>query len=299
MPWEPYLEASNVTSSQGIEPSSHSFAAQLHGKTPVRACCESVGVVQGDIPRAVQRSSATSSACYSACYTPLQLVSGSIVSGTLSNDTLFRIMDAPPGAFAVEPEEPDSQDTLELHYKELSENVFRELRQLRERKELQDELDQIRADREHRVCLAVRRETSAAFGSDLQWLGTMYFSELATLIYPHEDELVAARSIVANAAQFYIGACQSPLRRWVGDMASDRPMTGHHADGWHAMHVFAAREGPAGPTVEKKCIELFSAEFHDPALPKAEQRSRNKSLDARGLSGKPGIVNFISICTKW
>ena len=286
-----------MTSSPGIESSSD--VAKLHGRMPVRVCCESVGVVQGDIPCAEQSSSATSSACYMACYTALQPASGSMVPGTLSNDTLFRIMDAPPGAFAVEPEEPDSQDTMQLHYKELRENVDRELLQLRERREWQAELDQIRADREHRVCLAVRRETSAAFGSDLQWPGTVYFSELATLIYPHEDELGAARSIAANAAQFYIGACQSPLRRWVGDMASDRPMTGHHADGWHAMHIFAAREGPAGPTVEKKCIELFSVEFHDPKLPMAEQRCRNKSLDARGLSGKPGIVNFIYICTKY
>ena len=73
LPWKPYLEASNVTSSPGIESSSD--VAKLHGRMPVRVCCESLGVVQGDIPCAEQRSSATSSAFYSACYTALQLAS--------------------------------------------------------------------------------------------------------------------------------------------------------------------------------------------------------------------------------
>ena len=64
------------------------------------------------------------------------------------------------------------------------------------------------------------------------------------------------------------------------------------------MFVIGAREGQAGPDTEKAMIRVFTDEFNDPKADPKTQPCKNKKVDSRGLSGKPGVVNFLYICQK-
>ena len=75
-------------------------------------------------------------------------------------------------------------------------------------------------------------------------------------------------------------------------------MRGHRGDGWANMVIIAFRWGKAGPLCEKDAIKLSKYDM-DPDNSTAEDGNpnvKNKVIDARGLSGKPGTVNMIYIC---
>ena len=124
---------------------------------------------------------------------------------------------------------------------------------------------------------------------------TAFFILDATRRGPSHSELALARSIASNSEEFYVGGCQAIARRFLGDLECDRPMIGHRGAGWPHMTVFATREGPSGPATEKRCIKTLRREFNSGEAFR-DGPCKNKCDDARGLSGRSGVVNFIYIC---
>ena len=83
------------------------------------------------------------------------------------------------------------------------------------------------------------------------------------------------------------------------DLDTERPMMrGHRRDGWANMMIVAFRWGKVGPLCEQDAIKWCKYDM-DPDNSAGEDgnpKVKNKAIDARGLSGKPGIVNMIYVC---
>ena len=191
--------------------------------------------------------------------------------------TLPAVFDPPvvERAAAIEPPSPcddasvrsgsDSQDTLRVQ-------------------QLESERESIASRINYQVRLADPRRSEVMFRSSV--FDVLAEFDLATLEGPTRAEVRAVDDTIAEAApqRVYIGACQNPVRRWIGD----GDMEGH-CETKQCMVVVAVRLGRAGADVERSLI-LYCLDRYGKA------KCSNKAPDARGLARHEYALNFIYVC---
>ena len=190
---------------------------------------------------------------------------------------------------------PDSQDTMVERQREMIDEAKWLNKRRREEEDLRAELQAELDARNDLAFQEARRQHFSAMEAGVDMADTAFFILDATRRGPSHSELALARSIASNSEEFYVGGCQAIARRFLGDLECDRPMIGHRGAGWPHMTVFATREGPSGPATEKSCIKTLRREFNSGETFR-DGPCKNKCDDARGLSGRSGVVNFIYIC---
>ena len=186
-------------------------------------------------------------------------------------DDLVHEQDSLMMLWAAEPAEPDSQDTDEERLRE----------------------EQARLDRRRRRPQAVTEITSTTscrssrlkdvLGDAMAELSEMDpalpIEFLPSVLDVDADDTTVENSVVAvasRARRFYVGACISPVWRWLGrDTGRGRPMPGHFHK-WDYMCVVGLRHGSAGPKLEERCIRYAKEWFGSTCA--------NKANDARGCS---------------
>ena len=130
-------------------------------------------------------------------------------------------------------------------------------------------------DARHELKLAAEEELLATRGLPVYW----------TLV--PEADLERQIDDLAEGP-FYVGATQSPKRRWEGAFVTDRgPMVGHGRS-WGCMHVIHVASGPRGATIEADLIKYVLRRYPEWCC--------NKARDARGLSIQ-ARANFIYVVT--
>ena len=216
-----------------------------------------------------------------------------------------------PGSGGSEPgsESDDSQETQRLK--------DRELQEADEDRELQEFLRQEAFERDRLILEEARdafmRHRTMCIGLlhwGIDWLAGACDDEWCLRERLHSQERSRILNVYSGASEIYLGGTQFPLRRFVGDkevlqlglhvdLDPERPMMrGHRQDGWANMVIIAFRWGKAGPLCEQDAIKWCKYDM-DPDNSAGEDgnpKVKNKAIDARGLSGKPGIVNMIYVC---
>ena len=206
-------------------------------------------------------------------------------------------------------ESDDSQETQRLK--------DRELQEADEDRELQEFLRQEAFERDRLILEEARdafmRHRTMCIGLlhwGIDWLAGACDDEWCLRERLHSQERSRILNVYSGASEIYLGGTQFPLRRFVGDkevlqlglhvdLDPERPMMrGHRQDGWGNMVIIAFRWGKAGPLCEEDAIKWckYDMDPDNSAGESGNPKVKNKAIDARGLSGKPGIVNMIYVC---
>ena len=206
-------------------------------------------------------------------------------------------------------ESDDSQETQRLKDRELQEaDEDRELQEFLRQEAF--ERDRLILEKARDAFMRHRTMCRAWLHRGIDWLAGACDDEWCLRERLHSQERSRILNVYSGASEIYLGGTQFPLRRFVGDkevlqlglhvdLDPERPMMrGHRQDGWANMVIIAFRWGKAGPLCEQDAIKWckYDMDPNNSAGEDGNPKVKNKAIDARGLSGKPGIVNMIYVC---
>ena len=150
--------------------------------------------------------------------------------------------------------------------------------------------------------LAARHHKALCVGTPVQWEDCTALDEKLCLRnqLDKRERAIISEAYAKAKNMIYIGGTQVPVGRFYGSHHpayarredDDRGDFDGHCKMWNTMVVWGARWGSAGPSTETDAILWAKHEMDC----KDNQRVFNVAMDSRGLSGKPGVVNFLYVC---